>query len=91
MKGDTVIQRTDSLSSVDVNGESVILNVDSGTYFGLDGVGARIWSLLESPVTYGELVRVVLNEYEVDRETAESDIADLVTELEQKGLVVTRE
>jgi hypothetical protein len=89
MKADTVVRRTDSLSSVDVNGESVILNVDSGTYFGLDGVGARIWSLLESPVTYGELVRVVLNEYEVDRDTAESDIADLVRELEQKGLVET--
>lgn len=89
MKADTVVRRTDSLSSVDVNGESVILNVDSGTYFGLDGVGARIWSLLESPVTYGELVRVVVNEYEVDRDTAESDIADLVRELEQKGLVET--
>ena len=91
MKADTVVRRTDSLSSVDVNGESVILNVDSGTYFGLDGVGARIWSLLESPVTYGELVRVVVNEYEVDRDTAESDIADLVRELEQKGLVETGE
>ena len=89
MKADTVVRRTASLSSVDVNGESVILNVDSGTYFGLDGVGARIWSLLESPVTYGELVRVVVNEYEVDRDTAESDIADLVRELEQKGLVET--
>ncbi len=40
---------------MDVKDETVILDMGSGTYYGLDGVGARVWELLEQPKRFAEL------------------------------------
>lgn len=87
MTAESTISKSSQLSSVDVKGEAVILDIDSGNYYGLDGVGARVWELLERPRTLGEICDVVLDEYEVSREVAESDIRGLIAELGEKGLV----
>ena len=71
----------------DLEGEAVILNLESGTYFGLDKVGTRIWSLLQKNSSLREVFEAALDEYEVDAETLERDLLRLVQELRAKGLV----
>jgi hypothetical protein len=64
-----------------VGGETVILHLGSGTYFGLDPVGARIWQLLEAGKSSDEICDALLDEYEVSREQFEADITDLIKDL----------
>lgn len=87
MNSDTVVARTNQLTSVDVKDETVILDLGSGQYYGLEGVGARIWQILEQPTTFGELCRLVVAEYEVEGSVAEQDIGELIEDLTKKGLV----
>lgn len=70
-----------------VAGEVMILDPDSGEYFGLDPVGARVWELLERPVPVGELRDVLLGEFDVEARRLEADLLALLSELARHGLV----
>jgi hypothetical protein len=70
-----------------VGEETVILDLASGTYFGLDPVGARIWQLMIEGKTLAEVCAVMLEEYEVTREDIERDVLKLAEELSAKQLI----
>jgi hypothetical protein len=76
--------------STRMEGETVILNVASGRYFSLDGVGSHLWEALREPRSPEALLGLVLEHYEVDAETAKRDIATLLGSLEEAGLVESR-
>jgi hypothetical protein len=73
--------------SCDLGGEAAILHLKSAIYYGLDPVGARIWDLLRTPKTLAELRDAVVAEYEVDSETCERDLRDLLEKLAAAGLI----
>jgi hypothetical protein len=70
-----------------VGEETVILDLASGTYFGLDPVGARIWQLLTEGKTLAEVCAAMLEEYEVTRDDIERDVLKLAEELSAKQLI----
>lgn len=70
-------------------GETVLLDLDSEEFFGLDGVGARVFELIAEPLSVSAVVDVLLSEYEVDRKVLHTDITNLLVELSQRGLIVT--
>lgn len=76
--------------SVDLEGEAVILSLADGVYYGLDPVGARVWTLLEQPRTVAELRDAVVAEWAVDAPTAERDLLALLAEMVGHGLVEIR-
>ena len=71
----------------EIGGEGVILDLNSSSYFGLDEVGTRIWQLLGEQSPLESVVEQLLAEYEVERGRLESDIADLLGDLAEAGLV----
>jgi len=76
--------------SSNVADEVVILNHDKGVYYGLDEVGATVWSALEGgPKSFDKLCGLVTAEYEVDRETCEADVSALLQDLMREKLVET--
>src|SRR5258706_8582717 len=81
----TVVANRDHLVA-ELSGETVILHVEKGVYYGLNKMGTRIRSLIQEPRTIDELVENILNEYEVEREQAERDVIGLVQDLAAKGL-----
>jgi hypothetical protein len=85
----TVVAARDQISS-DVAGEQVILNIKSGVYYGLDRVGARIWSLLQQPRTVSEIKDALLAIYDVEPERAERELIALLEKLVGAGLVEVR-
>ena len=70
-----------------VGDETVILDVASGTYFGLDPVGARMWELMGEGMTLAEVCDRMLDEYEVSRDQLEGDTLRLGEELQRQGLI----
>ncbi|HSI52905.1 MAG: PqqD family protein [Ramlibacter sp.] len=70
-----------------VGDETVLLDLASGNYYGLDPVGARIWQLLSDGKTLAQACEVLLAEYDVTRAALEQDVERLVAELGAKGLL----
>ena len=70
-----------------VGDETVILDLASGNYYGLDPVGARIWQLLAEGKPLAQICDTLTAEYEVSRAAAERDLEQLVGELGAKGLL----
>ncbi|HXW08443.1 MAG TPA: PqqD family protein [Vicinamibacterales bacterium] len=71
----------------DLDGEAVLLDLSSGAYFGLNQVGTRIWQLLEAGRLPDQIARTIVEEYDVDRPTAERDVAALVDALVDRRLI----
>ncbi len=78
---------SEDVVSRDLEGEAVILNLKSGTYFGLDPVGTRIWTLLQEDGSLRRAFEAVQLEYDVAPGKLERDLLRLVKELHAKGLL----
>lgn len=74
----------------ELSGEAVLLNLESGVYYGLDPVGARIWALLVQQHPLSTVCSIMLDEFEVERNELERDVLALVGELQEKGLLTLR-
>ena len=70
-----------------VGNETVILDLASGTYFGLDPVGARIWALISEGKTLAQTCDVLVDEYDVTRDVLERDALALARDLAEKKLI----
>ena len=84
---DTVLVAARDQVSTELEGEAVILDLADGVYYGLDGVGRHLWELLAAPRSVRELYDVVVAGYEVAPAEAERDVAALLSELLERGLV----
>ena len=73
--------------SQEVNGETVILDLNSESYFGLDEVGTRIWQLLQEHGNVQKVFDNMLEEFDVDADQLEKDLNELVDKLEEAGLI----
>jgi hypothetical protein len=70
-----------------VQGESVILNLDSERYFGLDEVGTRFMTLLTTSATIQAAYEVLVEEYDVDAAVLRQDLSEMLERLLEQGLV----
>ena len=75
----------------EIRGESVLLDLSSENYFGLDAVGTRVWQLLAEGVEVGGVLEVLKAEYDADAGTLESDLQRLLGELAEAGLITLAE
>jgi hypothetical protein len=75
----------------DVAGETVLLNLNTGTYFGLNEVGTRMWYSLEQAGSVQEAFDTLISEYDVEPETLRKDLQKLIEDLVGHGLLVYAE
>jgi PqqD family protein of HPr-rel-A system len=70
-----------------LDGEAVLLDLGSGSYFGLNDVGTRAWELLATPHDLAELTRRLHAEYDVEPAVLEADLRRWLQELSARGLI----
>ncbi|MEM4260745.1 MAG: PqqD family peptide modification chaperone [Candidatus Woesearchaeota archaeon] len=71
----------------DVGEETVILNLKTGLYCGLNEVGTYIWSQIKEPKTIQDILDMVLKEYDVDPEQCKHDLLKLLQQLSDNNLI----
>lgn len=81
------LARPANLVASEIDGEMVILNIESGHFFQLNQIGSRIWEALETPTTLGDLYRAMEDRFDVDQQTCRRDIAEFVDLLSKNDLV----
>ena len=86
---DTVLRRADEAVHADVDGLTVMLDLDAGSYYGLNDVGTHIWGLLAEPRSLDAIAADLHRTFAVEeaeaREAARSFLEDLVA----RGIVAT--
>ena len=73
--------------SCKIEGETALLQLDDGVYYGLDPVGSRIWDLIQEQRIVSDLRDTVCTEFEVDSVTCERDLLDLLNSLAEARLI----
>jgi GTP cyclohydrolase I len=84
---ETMVARTENLMSTALDDDTVMMNIESGAYYGLDGTGQAIWSMLETPQRVAAVCEALLQEYDVDAETCRRQVHSFVERLHAEGLV----
>jgi hypothetical protein len=86
---DQIKVRPDTLINV-ISGESVLLNLSSDSYFGLDQVGTDMWRHLTAEESIQAAYEKLLDEYDVDGEKLRKDLEVFVEKLVENSLVELR-
>ena len=87
MELNSKIVLSDDVISQEVSGETVLLDLASENYFGLDEVGTRIWQLIQQNGDLEFIVKTLLDEYDVAEDTLKADVEKLLTEISDLGLI----
>jgi hypothetical protein len=70
-----------------IGDEIVMLDVESGFYFGLNSVASVIWDMMKEKVDLGTMVDALIKEFDVDRSTCESDTLELIGQMVEKKII----
>ncbi len=72
-----------------VGDEVVLLNPKNGNYYGLNPLGARIWTLVQEPIRIRQILATILAEYEVEPQQCERDLFEILNQLVEQSLIET--
>lgn len=87
----TVVIAADHQTSAEVDGESVILDLQEGVYYGLNPVGARIWAEIQEPTSVEKITDAITAEYDVESDQCREDVISLLRDLAENDLVEIKE
>ncbi len=76
-----------SVVCAELDGEAVLLDVESGVYYGLNVIGTRIWQLLVQGLDEETIYRQLLREYDVEPVRLQCDVSDFLASLAERGLL----
>jgi hypothetical protein len=70
-----------------IGDEIVMLDVESGFYFGLNSIASVIWDMMKEKVDLDTMVGTLMQEFDVDRSTCESDTLELLGQMMEKKII----
>ena len=85
---DSIVSVAADQVSCELDGEAAILNLKTGSYFGLDPIGAMVWSLIAGPIAVHEIVDAIVAQYDVKRARCQQDLLALLATLDQRSLIL---
>jgi hypothetical protein len=84
----TVLRNSEDVAWRDVEGDMVVLDLNSGAYLTFNGLGRRVWLAAVAEKEVGAIVDDVVQEYEVERDQARADVCAFLTSLLQQGALI---
>src|SRR5262245_30250018 len=81
------VARKSDLLAYEMDGETVMLSVEQGTYYALDSIGGRIWELIENTTPVSSLIEKLQLEFKVDAEVCRNDTLSFLNELLAFGVI----
>ena len=83
----TALARSEGILYSEVDGDVTMMSVETGKYYSLSDVGARIWALLERPMSPEQICNQLMVEYRVDRERCEGEVISVMRQMASEGIV----
>ena len=86
---DAIVAAAKGIETADLDGEAVLLDINTGLYYGLSSVGARIMAMLTEPTRISAVVEQLQTEYDVEGDRLRSDILQFLGDMEDRKLIQT--
>jgi Coenzyme PQQ synthesis protein D (PqqD) len=83
----SIIVRNDEPVAVEVDGSVVMMSLEKSMYYGLEGVGGRIWQMVDRPRSVAEICVELAAEYDVEPEVCLRDVCEFVAQLVHADLI----
>jgi hypothetical protein len=84
----TNVIKNQSLIESEIDGEKVMMSLESGDYFGLDSIGTDIWKLIENSIKVSDLIDILVTAYDVSREKCSEDVINFLNQLYAHNLII---
>jgi hypothetical protein len=84
---DSIVTADLSIVSCELASGAALLNLDSGIYYSLNEIGARIWTLVQAPKSVDDICHVIEGHYDVTPERCYSDLVTVLAHMAEAGLV----
>ena len=81
------IKISDDVISRNLQGEFVLLNLKTGTYYGLDLIGSKTWQSIEKHDSLQKAYELLMQEFDVPEEQCKKDLLNFITMLEENKLI----
>lgn len=85
---DTIVRRGDKHVETEVADQTMMMNIDKGKYYALEGTAKLIWGALDSPKSVQDLVANMVESYEVEQDQCMTDVVGFLTDLVENELLV---
>ena len=83
-----MLKKNSKLCISEKNDEAVLLNMESGMFFGLQDVSYDIWKIIGKCCDVDSIVNEIVQIYDVSRKEAEIDVSNIINEMKENGLVI---
>ncbi len=83
----TIISRSPSVVTAEVDGEVVMMSIEQGQHFGLDDIGSHIWKRLDPPCAFANLIDRLAADYDADRASIAADVRALLETMAERDVV----
>ncbi|PIW44712.1 MAG: PqqD family protein [Zetaproteobacteria bacterium CG12_big_fil_rev_8_21_14_0_65_54_13] len=82
-----VVRRNPEIVHSDMDGETVMMSVNEGSYYGLNGVGSQIWELLEQEMSVDAICTELLGHFDVEEKQCCSEVLAFLEEMSTSNVI----
>lgn len=75
------------LLSSEIDGETIMMSIDNGKYYGLNTVASRIWEILKEEPLFSEIIDLLTTEYDIERTQCETETKEFLINLIENKLI----
>ena len=83
----SIVARNAEIVTADMDGETVMMRVETGKYYSLGKMGSTIWAMLEEPLSVEAMIGRLMEQYAVEREQCEKEVLSFLCDTQEEGLI----
>jgi len=87
IREESYVKRNNEVFASEIDDEVVMMNIDTGKYYGMDAIGSRIWELIEDEIQVKDLIDKLMEEYDVEEEQCRKDVLEFLNQLNANKLL----
>ena len=84
---DCEVIRNLEIDDTNIDGETVMMDIENGEYYALNEVGTRVWELTKEKITINNIISILLNEYDVNADQCRESILNFIERLYNDDLI----
>jgi hypothetical protein len=88
IKNNSIIKRKNDIVFNKLDDEIVMMSIKNGQYYGLDNIATRIYELIEIPTTFENLIKKLIEEFDVEIDICNKDVVSFLLLLAEKEIIV---
>ena len=86
----TVVRKDNNLMGGEMGKETVLMDMNSGDYLGLNEVGSSIWKIIVEPKSVSEICSTLMEQYDVDAATCEAETLKYLNQLVTENMITVK-